>query len=222
MRKRLISIFLVICVSVSVFSVPALAGSLDASAAAYDLYSLGLFKGTDAGFELSRTPTRLEALIMAIRVLGKEKTALNGDWDCPFTDVPLWAEDYVGYGWQKGLTNGCSATVFGSGDEISGAAFVSLMLRALGYSDKKGDFSWTSPWALAEAAGISDGRYNDSTRITRGDVAIICDFALDVIPKNGDITLREQLQLASKAAPSALSANEISRRCSSAVFYPGV
>ena len=33
---------------------------------------MGLFKGTDVGFELEREPTRLECLIMLIRLLGEE------------------------------------------------------------------------------------------------------------------------------------------------------
>ena len=34
---------------------------------------MGLFKGTDVGYELERQPTRLETLIMLIRLLGEEE-----------------------------------------------------------------------------------------------------------------------------------------------------
>ncbi len=36
------------------------------------LKSLGLFKGTDIGFELDRTSNRVEAAIMLVRLLGGE------------------------------------------------------------------------------------------------------------------------------------------------------
>ena len=47
--------------------------SYEEEAAQY-LKDLGLFKGvTDTDFDLKRAPTRLEALVMLIRLLGKEQ-----------------------------------------------------------------------------------------------------------------------------------------------------
>ena len=56
---------------------------------ATDLKALGLFKGvSDTNFDLNREPTRVEALVMLIRILGKESEALSNNYRHPFTDVP--------------------------------------------------------------------------------------------------------------------------------------
>lgn len=52
-----------------------------------------MFKGTNNGFELERQPTRAEAGVMLIRMLGKEALALSQDSDYPFDDVPDLIDD---------------------------------------------------------------------------------------------------------------------------------
>ena len=84
----------------------------DTEAQAQMLYDLGLFKGTDKGFALEKSMTRAEASVMLTRLLGAEKTALAGNWKHPFTDVPQWADKYVGWLYQNGLTKGVSATLY--------------------------------------------------------------------------------------------------------------
>jgi trk system potassium uptake protein TrkH len=84
---------------------------------AQELKDLGLFRGvSETDFDLDRAPSRVEALVMLIRVLGKESEVTGDTWKHPFTDVPGWADNYVGYAYSKGLTNGQSATQFGTGD----------------------------------------------------------------------------------------------------------
>lgn len=131
------------------------------------LKSLGLFRGvSDTDFDLGRAPTRAEALTMLIRLLGKEREALEGSFSHPFGDVPEWADPYVGYGYENGLTNGISASEFGAGG-ASSAMYLSFVLRALGYSDRAPaeggsaseaqsapDFRWDAPYALAEDCGL--------------------------------------------------------------------
>ena len=80
------------------------------------LNELGLFKGTNQGYELVRAPNRQEALIMLIRLLGEEENALKYDYNnMPFKDVTGWADGrrYIAYGAAKKYTNGVSATEFG-------------------------------------------------------------------------------------------------------------
>ena len=82
---------------------------------------------------------------MLIRVLGKESEALNGSWEHPFNDVADWADKYVGYAYENGLTNGVSDTQFGTGT-ASSFTYLTFVLRALGYSDVNGaDFTWDKP-----------------------------------------------------------------------------
>ena len=90
----------------------------DYNAMASALKTLHLFKGSftgyGQGFDLEVAPTRLQALIMFIRVLGEEEQALAWTGTTPFTDVQngSQAEQYVGYAYSMGYTNGYTATQF--------------------------------------------------------------------------------------------------------------
>ena len=171
---------------------PAAAVSCD-ELAARDLKALGLFKGvSETDFALDRAPTRLEAVTMLIRMLGKEKEALTGSWHHPFTDVPSWADSYVGYAYEKGLTNGVSANSFGTGD-ASSAMYLTFVLRALGWSDLGGtDFSWDAPYSLAKAAGLLPESV-DTHHFLRGDVALVSYAGLSAKLKGSTHMLSDRL-----------------------------
>lgn len=102
----------------------------DTEAQAQMLYDLGLFKGTDKGFALEKSMTRAEASVMLTRLLGAEKTALAGNWKHPFTDVPQWADKYVGWLHQNGLTKGVSATLYGSQRNVTCDQYCIFLTRA--------------------------------------------------------------------------------------------
>ncbi len=158
------------------------------------LKSIGLFKGvSDTDFDLDRAPTRTEAVVMLIRFLGKEAEALEGKHSHPFTDVPEWANAYVGYAYENKLTNGISATEFGATSDASAAMFLTFVLRALGYSDANGaDFTWDNPYELAEKAGILTDTVNRD-QFYRADVAIVAYNALEADMKGTDKALSEML-----------------------------
>lgn len=138
-------------------------------------------------------PTRAEAVTMLVRLLGKADEALDGTWTHTFTDVPDWADKYVGYSYENGLTKGVSAKLYGSADVVTANTYLTLMLRSLGYSDgPKGDFTWDSPYALAESCGILPPRVQrDDFR--RADVVTISYAALQAKLKNEAQTLAEKL-----------------------------
>ena len=102
----------------------------DTEAQAQMLYDLGLFKGTDKGFALEKSMTRAEASVMLTRLLGAEKTALAGNRKHPFTDVPQWADKYVGWLYQNGLTKGVSATLYGSQRNVTCDQYCIFLTRA--------------------------------------------------------------------------------------------
>lgn len=110
------------------------------------LNKMGLFKGTDFGYELDRQPTRLETLIMLIRLLGEEQAALAHSGNHSFVDVTGWpdANKYIAYAVEKGYTNGVSATEFAPNAPANAATMYTYVLRALGYSDQEGDFEWNN------------------------------------------------------------------------------
>ena len=94
---------------------------------------------------------------MLIRLLGKKDEALSGTWSHPFTDVAHWADKYVGYAYETGLTNGVDATHFNPNGDASMQMYLTFLLRALGQTDIG---AWTEAFARAEAAGIL-GQEND-------------------------------------------------------------
>ena len=168
-----------------------------------------MFIGTENGFELDRAPTRIEALVMLIRLLGVENDAKNGTWSHPFTDVPDWAAPYVGYAYEKGLTAGVSDTLFGT-DELSNAAqYLTFVLRALGYSDADGDFVWNkSNEKAAEIGLIGADDYPDleNGEFLRADTVIISYSALSVRMKDTKTTLVASL-IDKGAVDAALAAD---------------
>jgi hypothetical protein len=153
------------------------------TAAAERLRVLGLFKGVgtnpdgSTNYDLGRAPSRTEALVMLIRLLGKDAEANSGNWKHPFTDVPKWADKYVGYAYEKGLTKGSSATEFGTGT-ASAQMYLTFVLRALGYSDAAGgQFTWDKPETLARSVGIlQEGIHVEY--FLRADMVLISEAAL--------------------------------------------
>ena len=139
-------IFLMLTLSMLFCLVPsASAASDEANEAAEALYDLGLFKGTGTNpdgtpiFDLDKTPTRNQAVIMLVRLLGKEEDALAGEWELPFTDVAKGstAYPYIGYAYANGLTSGTTTTTYSGTAPIKANQYITFVLRALGYESGK-------------------------------------------------------------------------------------
>lgn len=160
---------------------------------AEQLKLLGLFKGvSDTDFALEREPSRVEALVMLIRLLGKEAEATSTSATHPFTDVAAWADKYVAYAYDTGLTNGISATEFGKSNATA-STYLTFVLRALGYSDENGaDFTWNDPFDLAKRVGILTDDVNTDAFL-RADVVLVSKNALTAKLKNSDTTLTDKL-----------------------------
>ncbi len=167
---------------------------------AHKLYNLGLMKGTGVTengivlFDLERTPTRAEAVTMLVRFLGKEEDASKLGKTHPFTDVPAWADGYVSYAYENGLTNGMSATVFGADMLATPEMYMTFMLRVLGYTDsgENKDFSYENPWELDRELRISPLDYEYKT-FTRIDMVNISCATLYKQLKNQNVCLFEKM-----------------------------
>lgn len=203
---------------------------------ASDLKALGLFQGvSERDFDLYRAPSRAEALTILIRLLGQEAAALQCTAEHPFTDVPEWANPYVAYAWENGITYGVSDTEFGM-DEASAAQFLTFVLRALGYSEAEGDFSWASSFTLSRRLGLLPDCV-DTTLFLRADAVMVSYAALSAQLKDSQTTLAQKLIDAGVFGremylavydPAALanynsekltlSAEEVYAQCSPAVF----
>lgn len=162
------------------------------------LYKLGLFKGIGSNadgtpiFSLEQKATRIQGLVMLIRLLGKEAEALAYTGKCPFTDVPDWAERYAAYAYDNGITNGTGGNTFSSDAPLLGKAYVTFVLRALGYDDAAGDFSYNEALMKGEELGlVSAGECTGD--IYRDDCAVISYNALKTAMKNTDTKLMDKL-----------------------------
>ena len=107
------------------------------------LHEMGLFQGTQNGYDLDRTPTRAEAAVMLVRLLGKEAEVKTLTYTAPFTDLKGWEKPYVQYLYSNGLANGTSRTTFNPTGKCTAQMYAVFLLRALGYSDTA-DFSYAN------------------------------------------------------------------------------
>lgn len=134
-------------------SVPARAAVDETNA--HRLNALGLFLGTGSGYDLGGSATRLHGIIMLTRMLGEEGAALSFDGPCPFSDVAAGKPSaYTGYAFAQGYTTGVSATTFHPGGALSFKHYVTFLLRALGYDDGAGDFTFAASLDKAVEIGM--------------------------------------------------------------------
>ena len=163
------------------------------------LHDLGLFRGTGSGYALDKTATRMQGLIMLIRLLGEEDEALACTDPCPFTDVAVGDPSrYTAYAYAKGYTTGTTATTFSPGNTIGFKHYATFLLRALGYDDSAGDFTFATSLDKAMEIGMMDR--TSVNRITqtnatfyRADLVDLSLSALTMDLKGGRDTLAEQL-----------------------------
>ena len=166
-----------------------------AGGAADALYALGLVGGYgknadgSVNFALGEKLTRAQAFVLVVRFVGAEKDATLSVQSHPFTDVPAWANPYIGYVYANGITKGVSETRFDPDTPVSEAAFLTIMLRVLGYNDGAGDFKWDDPYTLAQSVGIVDAK---ADTFNRGSAFVICYRALTATVKSGN-SIAEQL-----------------------------
>lgn len=158
------------------------------------LYELGLFLGTGKGYELDSSLTRAQGITLLVRMIGKEQESQTETYAMRFTDVPDWAAGYVGYALNNGITNGVSETKFDPDGIMTDYMFLTLVFRALGYTDagETPQFVWNDPYALAKELGLIESAAADQT-FTRGDAVSIFWNALDAEQADGETTLAQQL-----------------------------
>ncbi len=194
--------------------------SVDYNAMAQALKAMHLFQGSytgyGQGFDLEVAPTRLQALIMFIRVLGEESEALAWNGSCPFRDVQAGTNGarYVGYAYEKGYTNGYSATEFRPSSPVNARQYTEFILRALGYSSAA-NTDLSDALARAQSAGLlTEGEAAMLQRdpFLRAELVYISYYALEVQVAGTGLTLAQRLmdkgvftQFERDAAPQVLN-----------------
>lgn len=164
--------------------------------------AMGLFKGSDtgygSGYDLEKAPTRIQSLIMFLRLIGEEDEALAATTPCPFSDVPTWCRSYVAYAYEKGYTKGISATEFGPSLETRATEYLTFVLRSLGYSDsgENADFAWDTALYKALQIGVLSAREHKQLTeqpFLRAQVVYVSYYALDARLKTTGKTLYSTL-----------------------------
>jgi len=176
--------------------------AVDYNAMAAALKTLHLFKGSftgyGEGFDLEVAPTRLQALIMFIRVLGEEDEALAWTGTTPFTDIAKGsqAEQYVGYAYSKGYTNGYTKTTFKPAGAVNAYQYTEFVLRAMGYSSAE-NTNLADTLTRAQAVGVlteGEAAALQTTTFLRADLVYISYYALHSALPDGVMTLSDLLQ----------------------------
>lgn len=159
------------------------------------LVSLGVMRGTGNGLELERQATRLEGLVILLRLMGKESEASTYESKhMPFEDVPEWGTNYVQYAYDLGITKGVSPTNFGSNDSLDARSYTTMVLRTLQYDDDNGDFSWAGALDKGQELGIVDSNQVKKEAVfTREDMAFVSARALTATMKLSHQTLEDTL-----------------------------
>lgn len=206
--KRVLSLILTILLLISAPALPASAAAVSGMEAADTLHALGLMQGTGNGYELERGATRAEALAMLLRLLGEEQAALAEQSACPFDDGG-WAAPLITYAYNNSLVKGVSATHFGAADSVGVRDWLTMVLRALGYDDAAGDFSWEQSIAFADGIGLTHGEYTAADALLREDLAIISCNALTCKLSGSAQTLLDRLYSDGVVSAAALRSTRL-------------
>lgn len=160
------------------------------------LYMHGLFKGGSNGFDLTGDSTKAQAAVMVVRLIGAEDEVLNGFFSHPFSDVPAWASDYVGYLYQKGIDIAESETSLGT-KNIDLDEFLVLLIQSLGYDGVTVSSSADDVFDYAIQIGLlteSERAQLNDTVFDRGTMVYVAHKALNTLVSGTKTTLFEQLK----------------------------
>jgi len=209
--KKVFALLLALLLLVSAVPLRAAAATVSAEEAVTALETMGLVQGSDNGFEGERAPTRYESLVMLIRLLGLDASARPYAGAMPFTDVDDWARGYVSYAYSNGLAEGVSASSFSGRTAAGPRDCVTFVLRALGYDDRAGDFSWESALAFSDSVGLTHGEYTASSRFLRNDLAQLCYTALTLELNDSGEKLIEKLYREGAVSYASLVTTRLAR-----------
>ena len=175
--------------------------ALDYNAMAAALKTMHLFQGSytgyGSGYDLELAPTRIQALIMFIRVLGEEDAALGSTGSTPFRDIASGSlsEKYVSYAYSRGYSNGYTATSFQPNQAVTANQYLEFLLRALGYSSTA-NTNLSDTLTRAQNCGVLNGAEAaalQSAAFLRADLVYVSYYGLDAPVSGSSQTLRQTL-----------------------------
>lgn len=158
------------------------------------LNKLGLFQGTDQGFDLDEPLTREQSATMLVRLLGKEDEAKSDqNFQTVFEDVSekRWSFPYVMYCYEQDITKGTSSNTFSPDKEISAAEFITLVLRLLGYKDTAPETAFEEAVNISLINSNTSEEFKNSEEFLREDMVYIVYRSLKTKTSEGDILARK-------------------------------
>lgn len=192
MRKT-INVFLVL---ILLFGFVGYANGEDFERIADDLNHLGLFKGTDKGYELDKALTRAEGITLISRLLESEESIKGSNYWHPFKDVPKWADKSVGCMYYRGMVKGISRDKLGSDNYMSAKDFTTFILRVLWYNDSEGDFTWENSLDKAVEIGLYNEDYKkdlETKEFLRKDAVYMVKSAMATHIKGAPSSLMQNM-----------------------------
>ncbi len=159
--KRLLVLFIIVCITASTFALPVSAAAADDSG----LYALlGEFKimsgDPDGNLRLDDYVSRAEFTKIAVASSSFKNSVATNLAVSPFPDVTYkhWAAPYVRVGVSNGIVSGYPDATFKPDGTVRFEEAVTMMLRVLGYSDSDFGTSWPSGQiGLANNLDMTDG-----------------------------------------------------------------
>lgn len=156
------------------------------------LFEIGLFAGTDEGYELDKPLTRAQSATMVVRLMGAEKEAVTASYDEVFDDVPSdhWAFPYVMYCYQNEITQGTRADEFAPEKDISAEEFITFALRLLGYTDIDPEIAYETAITVNLLGTEFLRSLQSADMFSRGDMIYIAYMGLMTKTTDGVILAR--------------------------------
>ena len=202
-RKRLLAALLCLglCLTLAALPGPARAAAPATESRADRLHALHLFEGVSQKadgtpvYGLDAMPERIHGLIMLLRLLGQEQTALACTAPNPFADVAEqtpYGERYAAYAYAEGITDGTGVGTFSPTEELTARMYIAFLMRALGYGV---DYVYGS-LELPVRVGLIRASLPASflgESITRGDMVDLSYAALTCPVQGESRTLAEKL-----------------------------
>ncbi len=188
MRKKL-SIIVAIALVLSSFTMAFAALPPDVAGTDYEesvgvLMGLGVINGYEDGtYKPERVVSRAEMAKLIIVALGLENSA--GAVSSRFPDMAgaTWAQGFVSMASDLGIVIGYPDGTFQPGNTVTYNEATTMILRALGYSDKSLGGEWPTNYVVkAKVLGVLEGMEGKTGGANRGDIAemLYSALALDI------------------------------------------
>ncbi|MHA6482373.1 S-layer homology domain-containing protein [Paenibacillus sp. strain BS8-2] len=159
------------------------------------LKQLGLFTGTNNGYQLGDSFIRSQGVVMLLRLSGEADEAAKANLKPTFTDVNStnWAANEIAYAVSKGYVKGIGNGEFAPDRIMTGKEFLTLINRLLGYPhaapSNVEELSWNNGLLTADSAA----RLANAQPFLRGDMVEVVYAALQTKLSGSSSTLLSTL-----------------------------